>query len=244
QVHLIEATAEEAEEAARTVCSHLRELDIEAALEEDIGSSLILRGCLPFAVYEATEHKLRRRRRFLSRDFADIHPAGGCWRGIPPLLEQPAIPTAPIIMYSNPVGEPLFLDPSKAERNPHALVVGQSGSGKSFFVHDYLLHLWRLPDVRLFLISIKPDYRKLALLLGRYIELTLDSAESLNPFAGAPTLESEARWVTTLSLMVSDGPPCIQLSREQEIALQEASLVASSSNWDAEFGRPIRETTL
>src|SRR5579864_7174665 len=44
QVHLIEPSAEEAEDAARTVCSHLRELDIEAALEEDIGSSLILRG--------------------------------------------------------------------------------------------------------------------------------------------------------------------------------------------------------
>jgi hypothetical protein len=244
QVHVIEASAEEAEEAARTVCSHLRELDIEAALEEDIGSSLILRGCLPFAVYEETERKLRRRRRFLSRDFADMHPAGGCWKGIAPPSEHPAVAATPIIMYSNSVGEALFIDPSKAERNPHALVVGQSGSGKSFFVHDYLLQLWRLPDVRLFLVSIKPDYRKLALLLGRYIELTLDSAESLNPFAGAPTLENQARWVAALSLMVTEGRAGQRLSREQEIALQEASLAASSGNWDAELGRPIRETIL
>jgi F pilus assembly protein of type IV secretion system/type IV secretory system conjugative DNA transfer VirD4/TraG family protein len=244
QVHLIETSAEEAEDAARAVCGHLRELDIEAAVEEDIGSSLILRGCLPFTVYEASERKFRRRRRFLSRDFADMHPAGGSWRGIPPSPEQSGAVPAPIVMYSNPFGEALFLDPSKAERNPHALVVGQSGSGKSFFVHDYLLHLWRMPDVRLFLVSIKPDYRKLALLLGRYIDLTLDSAESLNPFAGAPTLENQARWVAALSLMITEGRPGHHLSREPEIALQEASLAASARNWNSELNRPLRETVL
>jgi conjugal transfer ATP-binding protein TraC len=147
-------------------------------------------------------------------------------------------------MYSNPVGEGLFIDPSKAERNPHALVVGQSGSGKSFFVHDYLLHLWRLPDVRLYLISIKPDYRKLALLLGRYVELTLDCTESLNPFGGAPTLENQARWVAALGLMLTEGRPGQRLSREQEIALQESALTASARNWDAELGRASRETIL
>jgi len=244
QVHLIEATAEDAEDAARNACNYLRELEIEAALEEDIGSSLILRGCLPFTVYDATERKFRRMRRFLSHDFADMHPAGGCWKGIPPSAENHHMQSAPVVMYSNPLGEALFLDPTKAERNPHALVVGQSGSGKSFFVHDYLLHLWRLPEVRLFLISIKPDYRKLALLLGRYIELTLDTAESLNPFAGAPTLENQARWLATLGLMVTEGRSDRHLTREQEIALQEAALAASVFNWDAELGRSIRETVL
>jgi len=244
QVHLIETSADEAEEAARVACNHLRELDIEAAQEEDIGSSLILRGCLPFAVYEQTERKLRRSRRFLSRDFADLHPSGGCWQGMDPPAANGARAASPIVMYSNPLGEPLFVDPSKAERNPHALVVGQSGSGKSFFVHDYLLQLWRLPDVRLFLVSIKPDYRKLALLLGRYVELTLDSAESLNPFAGAPTLENQARWVAALSLMITEGRPGERLSREHEIALQEASLAAAARSWDAGSARAIRETIL
>jgi len=244
QVHLIEPSAEQAEDAARAVCNHLREHDIEASVEEDIGSSLILRGCLPFAIYEETERKLRRRRRFLSRDFADIHPAGGCWKGIPPSLDPSGSAPRPIAMYSNPLGEALFLDPSKAERNPHALVVGQSGSGKSFFVHDYLLHLWRMPDVRLYLISIKPDYRKLALLLGRYVELTLDSADSLNPFAGAPSLENQARSVAALSLMITEGRPDRRLPREHEIALQESVLTASARNWDAGTDRPIRETIL
>jgi len=244
QVHVIEPSADQAEEAARTVCSYLQELEIESALEEDIGSSLILRGCLPFTVYETTESKLRRRRRFLSRDFADIHPAGGCWKGIPPSHLGSEFTSRPIVMYSNSLGEPLFLDPSRAERNPHALVVGQSGSGKSFFVHDYLLHLWRLPNVRLYLISIKPDYRKLALLLGRYVELTLDSAESLNPFAGAPTLENQARWAAALSLMITEGRAGQNLSREHQIALQECALTASARNWDAEHEMAIRETVL
>ena len=244
QVHLMETTAEAAEDAARTACNYLRDLNIEAALEEDIGSSLILRGCLPFATFEATERKLRRRRRFLSRDFADIHPAGGCWKGLPPSAQHHGTAPEPVVMYSNPLGEGLFIDPSKAERNPHALVVGQSGSGKSFFVHDYLLHLWRLPDIRLYLISIKPDYRKLALLLGRYVELTLDGTESLNPFGGAPTLENQARWVAALGLMLTEGRPGQRLSREQEIALQESALAASARNWEPERGRAIRETIL
>jgi hypothetical protein len=244
QVHLVEPSAEDADEASRQVCEWLRDQDIEACAETDIASTLILRGCLPFAVYELTERKLRRRRRFLSRDFADIHPAGGCWTGLPADRPEPAASATPIVMYCNAAGEPLFVDPTKAERNPHALVVGQSGSGKSFFVHDYLLHLWRLPEVRLYLVSIKPDYRKLALLLGRYVPLDLDSAESLNPFGGAPTPENQARWVAALTLMLTEGRAELQPSREQEIALQEASLAASARNWDAGARRPIAQTQL
>lgn len=243
-VHLVEQSAEAAESAARVVCSSLRDLDIEAALEEDIGSSLILRGCLPFAIYEATERNLRRRRRFLSRDFADLHPAGGCWTGIPPLGGASQTAPEPVVMYSNSLGQALFLDPSKAERNPHALVVGQSGSGKSFFVHDYLLHLWRLPDLRLYLISIKPDYRKLALLLGRYVELNLDSADSLNPFVGPPTLENQARWFAALTLMITEGRSDRHLSRQQEIAMQESLLAASAPLWDSNRSRAVREMHL
>ncbi len=244
QVHLIEATAQAADEAAQAVCDGLRDLEIEAAQEEDIGSSLILRGCLPFAVYEDTERKLRRRRRFLSRDFADMHPAGGCWTGLRNRADEPSAGAAPIVMYANSAGQALFVDPTKAERNPHALIVGQSGSGKSFFVHDYLLHLWRLPQVRLYLISIKPDYRKLALLLGRYIELSLDSAESLNPFGGAPTPENQARWVAALALMLTEGRTDRTLTREQEIALQEAALAASARNWDSGREQAIAQTVL
>ena len=243
QVHLIEASEQAADEAARCVCDFLRDQDMEADVEDDIGSSLILRGCLPFTVYEATERKLRRRRRFLSRDFADIHPAGGGWTGFDPRRGDTAA-ASPIVMYSNPAGEPLFVDPTRAERNPHALVVGQSGSGKSFFVHDYLLHLWRLPSVRLYLVSIKPDYRKLALLLGRYVELNLDCAESLNPFGGAPTAENQARWVAALTLMLTEGRADRPLTRDQEIALQEASLAASAQNWDADARQAMAQTQL
>jgi len=245
QVHVAEASAEHAQAAAEAVCKHLEALEIEAAVELDIGSSLLLRGCLPFAVYPRTEQKLRRRRRLLSRDCADLHPGGGCWTGTAPEPGGPAPgrPT-PIVLYSNPLGEPLFIDPTKAEKNPHALVIGQSGSGKSFFVHDYLLHLWRLPDVRLFLISIKADYRKLALLLGRYVEIGLDSDVSLNPFAGRPTLENQARWFAALALMLTEGTDATTLSRDAEVALQGAALAAAQRNWDATQQAPIRETLL
>ena len=245
QVHIAEAGAQQAEQAALAVCKHLQALDMESAVERDIGSSLLLRGCLPFTIYPRTEQKLRRRRRLLSNDSADLHPAGGAWTGIKPDADTAGggFPS-PIVMYSNPLGEPLFLDPTKADKNPHALVIGQSGSGKSFFVHDYLLHLWRLPDVRLFLISIKADYRKLALLLGRYVDVNLDSDIALNPFSGPPTLESQARWSAALALMLGDDQASARLTREAEVALQAAALAAAQRNWDSTHRQAIRETTL
>lgn len=245
QVHVCEETAELADDAARAVCKHLGGLEMPATAEDDIGSSLLLRACLPFAIYGETEQKLRRRRRLLSRDCADLHPAGGCWTGIgPDRADGSPLHPGPIVMYSNALGEPLFIDPTKAEKNPHALVVGQSGSGKSFFVHDYLLHLWRLPQVRLFLISIKADYRKLALLLGKYIEVSLDSEISLNPFCGAPNRENQARWFAALELMLTQPGSDEHLTREAEIALQGAALAAAQHNWDAASNAALRETVL
>lgn len=245
QVHVAEDSPELADAAARALCKHLQSLEMEAAVEADIGSTLLLRGCLPFAVYPRTEQKLRRRRRLLSRDAADLHPAGGVWTGIRPATGpcESGFPS-PVVMYSNALGEPLFIDPTKADKNPHALVVGQSGSGKSFFVHDYLLHLWRLPDVRLFLISIKSDYRKLALMLGRYVDVHLDSDISLNPFGGAPTLENQARWFAALALMLVDDGAEGALTREAEVALQAAALATAQRHWDATRNAPMQETLL
>jgi conjugal transfer ATP-binding protein TraC len=245
QVHIAAPTALQAQEAGLRVCKLLESMELECALERDIGATLLLRACLPFACYPETERKLRRGRRFLSRDCADLHPGGGSWTGTAPapFVHGDARP-APIVMYANPLGEPLFLDPTQAEKNPHALVVGQSGSGKSFFVHDYLLHLWRLPDVRLFLLSIKADYRKLALLLGRYVEVSLDTELSLNPFCGRPTLENQARWFAALSLMLPEGDKQARLSREAEVALQSAVMHAAQRNWDSARDVAMRETLL
>jgi len=245
QVHVCEQSESDAEEAAEAVSKQLQALEMEAAVENEIGSTVLLRGCVPFAVYPQTENKLHRRRRMLSRDCADLHPAGGCWTGTPPELGTASMAyPRPIVLYSNNLGEPLFIDPTQADKNPHALVVGQSGSGKSFFIHDYLLHLWRLPDVRIFLISIKPDYRKLALLLGRYVEVGLDCELSLNPFAGAPTRENQARWFAALELMLCEGQSSRTLQREVEVTLQSAALAAAQRNWNSDSNVAIRETLL
>jgi hypothetical protein len=239
QVHVMEGDPERAEDAGAQVCKALERHEIEACIERDIGATLLLRGCLPFCTYPRTEARLLRRRRLLTRDCADLHPAGGCWTGTPPLSGG-----APSVLYASPSGEPLHLDPTRAEKNPHALIVGQSGAGKSFFVHDYLLHLWRSPRVRLFLLSIKPDYRKLALLLGRYVEITLDSDDSLNPFGGGPTLENQGRWLAALRLMLTDGNGAGAPGRDADIALQQAALSAARRNWDAARNAAVRETLL
>ena len=243
QVHVMEEDALAAEEAVVQVCNLLEQREFEASKESDIGSTLLLRACLPFAIYPETEDRLRRRRRLLSRDLADLHPGGGPGAG-GSFGAFEARGRHHAIAYCSPGGEPLFLDPTRAEKNPHALVIGQSGSGKSFFVHDFLLHLWRREGVRLFLLSIKPDYRKLALLLGRYVELHLDSEESLNPFGGRPGLENQARWLAALRLMLSEAGSATAISREADITLQEAAMSAARRNWDELRNQAIRETLL
>ena len=230
---MIRASSEdEAEERAIRIAGALNS-HMEAAMESSIGSTTLIKN-LPFFRDTVSDVMMARDRRMLSSDISAVLPAGGVWEGTP---------KNPMVMYSSRWGTPLFINTRECDTNPHFLVVGGSGSGKSFWVHDLITQIWRLPDVRIYLISIKPDYRKISQMLGKYVEINLDNPISINPFGGPPTLENQAFWTAVLINMIAeDGSEYV--SKDSQITLSEAALDASRKNWDPHSNKEIKETIL
>lgn len=223
----------DAEERVERVSSIMRRY-MEAAPEEKIGENLFLKS-LPLGNTPESNSILARSRRMLSDDVADMLPVGGSWEGIT---------DKPLIMFGSRWGNPLFINTQACDSNPHFLVVGGSGSGKSYFVHFVIQQLWRLPDIRIYLISIKPDYRKIAQLQGKYVEIDLDNPISINPFGGAPTKENQAFWVTVLVNMIKEGASHEVVTKVEQNLLGESAIEASRRNWDDENGVARKETIL
>lgn len=240
-------TDEGAEDAANRVKSAMERF-YPAVSENNFGSSLFLLGVLPFISSKARENVFKRQRRMLSRDIADLIPAGGRWQGIVPTESYLSVETnrkKPIVMYSNSVGGPLFVSPDKCDANPHVLIIGGSGSGKTFYLQDLLMQMWRIPDIRAYLISIKPDYKRLSNLLGNYVDIDLDNDEvSVNPLGGEPTLTNQALWTQAVCLMYSDGNPEDRPDRDSRVLIEEAVMAAATKNWDFERKVAFKETIL
>ncbi|WP_143484279.1 VirB4 family type IV secretion system protein [Acidithiobacillus marinus] len=243
-------TEDEADDMADRVCGFLRARNMEANVETTIGANTILHS-YPLAQDKKINFWLARHRRLLSTDLADILPLGGAWEGITKnlfdkndALSDSDIESMPPVMYASRWGNPLFINPALAESNPHFLIAGGSGSGKSFFVHDYIKQMWRLNNVRATLISIKPDYKKLANLLGKYVEIDLDNPVSINPFGGKPTKANQAFWTTALIQAITQGKNTNEVDKIDEELLSSSALQASQENYDEATDTIIRETLL
>ncbi len=244
------ATAEDADDKADQICGFLRMRNMEANVETVIGSNVILYS-YPLAQNKKSNYWLARHRRLLSTDLADLIPAGGAWEGVTKNLfdrdvnlKDGDMEAMPPVMYASRWGNPLFINPALAESNPHFLVVGGSGSGKSFFVHDYIKQIWRLSNVRATLISIKPDYKKLSNILGKYVEIDLDDPVSINPFGGKPTKTNQAFWTTALVQMITQGKNTNEIDKLDEELLASSALEASTANYHEDSATIIRETLL
>lgn len=240
-------TDEEAEDAALRVKSSM-ESSYPSVSEDKFGASLLLLGSLPFTASSTRESVFKRQRRMLSRDIADLIPAGGRWTGVVPTAAYLSVETnrkKPIVMYSNSVGGPLFISPDKCDANPHVLIIGGSGSGKTFYLQDLLMQMQRIPDMRAYLISIKPDYKRLSNIFGTYVDVDLDNESiSVNPLGGEPTLANQAMWTQAVCLMYSDGDPEDRPTRDERVMIEEAVMAAATKNWDVNRRCQIKETIL
>lgn len=163
-------------------------------VERDIGHSIIINGCLPFPRRDY-ERAFQRSKRMLSADVAELTPVGGTW---------PGVERKPYALYPNRSGRPTLLNPMAGVKNSNLLVVAESGSGKSFFVNDFLAQTARLPGAFQFIVSTKPDYRKWANLFGKEVELTLENCPSISPFWGDVDNNSIDFWAKLVLGMVHD----------------------------------------
>lgn len=229
------STERAAEDKASIILNMMRSAgNMESIAEEEIGASL-LRDSLPLSGNPQTIGMMQRTRLMLSRDIADLVPAGGAWAGTT---------SSSLVMYVSRSGTPFMLDTRKSETNPHFLVIGGSGSGKSFWVHDLIAQLWRLPDLRVYLISIKPDYIKLAHTMGKYVPIDLDNPVSINPFGGAPTPENQEFWSAVLGMMIVNGSHTETVANHERLILGAAAINAATANWNQATNDQIRETLL
>ncbi len=228
-----ESVDDTADRAVRVI-GHLDQ-HMPADLETTIGSSALL-SALPMARSDVADRATSRARRMLSSDVAAMAPLSGYWEGTDPQRS--------IALYASRWGTPFFLDPRACDTNPHLLVVGGSGSGKTFWVQDFLTQLYCVPDLRVFLLSIKPDYERLARLLGKYVEIQLDGDDAINGFRGAPTYDNLSGWLAILVNMLTDTDPRLVVDKEAQGCLSESALRASRRNWDDARNQPMRETVL
>ncbi|MBF0618737.1 MAG: TraC family protein [Candidatus Omnitrophica bacterium] len=208
-------TADEADRQADAFISQLGRLGAEGLKEEIIAPSLFL-SCLPLNFDHAYDHAIRRTRRLLADNLSDMLPWYGAFRGT----------RTPAALYLNRRSEPVGLDFFDSETNPHSVIIGASGAGKSFLTNDLIYQNYRLGSY-FFVLDKGNSYRKTCKVLGgQYVSFEMDRPLCINPFYRQPTAENKAFLVEMLAMMASGGDERDRLGREErgllEIAIRKA----------------------
>ncbi len=189
-------------------------LQCQAFVETMIGASLFLT-CLPLGFDPYYERYIKRVKRLTSPNAADMLPFYGSFPGT----------RTPAAIYLNRRGEMVWLDFFDSNINPHAVVVGASGAGKSFFMNDFILQHERL-GAHFFVLDKGDSYRKInEILKGNYVRFDLNSPVTINPFAHEPTPENLSFLQSLLCQMACGGDERDRLSREEEGLLQKAVIL-------------------
>jgi hypothetical protein len=203
-----------------------RTLDLEFLPEPALGSTLFLQ-TLPLGFDPAypREQFLRRARRLPGENVAHLLPLYGGFRGT----------SSASILYLNRRGETVAFDPFDNPTNPHMLVTGMSGSGKSFTMAHFLNQVLPLGASAVILDRL-PSYQELcADWDGTYLALDFNDPICFNPFYGSLDAEHVAFLTASLAEMVSGGFE--RLNRESLSVLADA-LAFFVHGWALERGEP------
>ncbi len=220
--------ASNCEALADAVINGLNRFNCQGIKEELIGASLFLT-CLPLNFDPYYEKFIRRVKRVASGNACHMLPLYGAFRGTKTAAQ----------IYVNRRAEKVNVDFFDSNTNPHGMVIGASGAGKSFFMNDFILQNERL-DAHFFVLDKGDSYKKLcAILGGQYMAFDLNRPVTINPFANAPTPENLSFLLSLLSQMASGGDERDRLNREEEGLLHRAVLNAYEN-----VGFPPKEVTL
>ncbi len=213
RMHVIFAGQDEQgiERACDVLLARLHRSGASGLKEEIIAPSLFLT-CLPLNFDQRFEHIIRRERRLLSDNFADMTPFFGVLRGT----------QTPAVLYANRRGTPVGVDFFDSSTNPHGMIIGASGAGKSFLTNDFIYQNYRL-GAHFFVLDKGHSYRKTcAILAGQYVHFDLKAPLTINPFAAPLTDENAAFLLEVLALMASGGDERDRVTREEKGVLQMA----------------------
>jgi conjugal transfer ATP-binding protein TraC len=203
-----------------------RQLDLEFLPEPTLGSTLFLQTLpLGFDPDWPKETYLRRARRLPGSNLAQLLPLYGGFRGTP---------TASVL-YLNRRGEAVGFDPFDSATNPHMVITGTSGSGKSFTVAHLANQVLPL-GASMVILDRLPSYQELCLAWeGQYLAMDFNHPICFNPFYGPLDQSHRAFLVASLAEMASGGVE--RLSREALGVLADA-VGAFATTWDPARGEP------
>ena len=132
-----------------------------------------------------------------------------------------ALTTEPLAVFETPHGTP-FAYYLHEQDVAHTLVLGATGSGKSFLLNFLVTHAQHY-DPFTIVLDLGHSYRRLATLLrGSYVELGLrQRAVSINPFALAPTAE-HLHFLHAFARVLLEGQDGYRLSDLEDREVYEA----------------------
>lgn len=139
------------------------------ALMEDLLHKRFFSACLPFGT------ALSPRRHILTGEAcARLAPLSSPWPGS----------ASPGILLKSREGEIVSVDPFEGETPRHGIVIGSTGSGKSFSMNYLVLSLYALdPRNRFVIVDVGGSYKRLCEVLGgSYFAVRLSEEFAINPF--------------------------------------------------------------
>jgi conjugal transfer ATP-binding protein TraC len=143
-------------------------------LQEEMGYHVpLFISMLPFGLYEVGMKSLGRMRSIPAETIGTIAPIQGDWSGT----------KTPALLFLSRRGQVTSLDFFDSPTNYNALIVAQSGSGKSFCC-NYIVMNYLSTGGQVFIIDVGGSYKKLCNRLdGQYIQFDNRKPFSLNMFA-------------------------------------------------------------
>jgi hypothetical protein len=196
--------------------------------EPVIGDTLFLQtlplGCDPDF---PTERALARTRRMELPNLMDMLPLYGGVQGT----------KTPAIMYLNQCGQFVGFSPKDKPTNPHIIVNGNSGGGKTYSMGYYLHQILALGAVAVALDPLR-NYRGLCEYWdGEHVCLNLNAPLYINPFYGPLDSTHQGFLTAVLAEMASGG---LDRLTHLEFNVLASAVVYFAHNWDlAGRGEPI-----
>jgi TraG P-loop domain len=204
-----------------------RLFNMEFIQEPHLGSTLFL-STLPLG-YDPTypsEHGLKRSLRTPITHVAQLATLYGGLRGT----------ATPTLLLTSQRGEAVGLDLFDIKPNPHMLITGMSGGGKSFWI-NYLANQVLPMGASMVILDHLPSYKELcAAWGGRYIVMDFNAPVSFNPFYGPLDEEHQVFLLACLTRMASGS--LTHLSQDH-VSVLAAAIAHFAQAWDATRGEPL-----
>lgn len=176
---------QEVHERASTLRDKAAEVGLECRIEQSYAQSLFFQS-LPFG-FAPTVPEARRLFLLPDRMVSDLMPIYMYSRGSK---------TGQVLLH-NRLGEPFRYSFFDSPNAAHVVVAGESGSGKSFWVQNYIYNALRVPNSQAFIIDKGKSYATVTSMLGSkagdYNPLGLTGGTCINAFGG--TLKTSAAYL-------------------------------------------------